>query len=295
MGVDKHAPIWISKQTFDQDGRCDYVLTYFEPVPIVNVREDTGPGYKERTIIIRRTEPSIKATDELKCVLNGYFFGTSYDPNQTVVEGVRRFGVDRLTDESLKTVASIVRTGSGTAVKHGAKHIPLVGNISFMIYDIAKENDMNKEREITGDNLVALTKDAGISVKFGLDVNVIRPEGHPAATGKSHAIISPGRNTPTRIHNYNTWVEWKLKQDITQEVRDKILGAGSVKDELGNPTGKIIADDLTNNPINITAMWDDGGPMSIKEQLLVFETLGEVVIVEDSVGIHLREQSKVKS
>jgi hypothetical protein len=148
---------------------------------------------------------------------------------------------------------------------------------------------MNKEREISGDNLIALTKDAGICVKFDMDVNVVRPEGHPAATAKSHAIISPGHETPMRIHNYNTWVEWKLKQDITPEERDIILGVGSIKDADGNPTGKITTDDLISNSNAVAEMWADDGPMGNKEQRLVFGSRRELNIVEDTVGIHLRE------
>jgi hypothetical protein len=92
-GVKNHTPIWITRQNVDKEGYCDYVLIYYEPVPVINFREDAGPGFKERTITIRRTQPSFQIPEELGGVLRGYFHGTTYDITQNVTESGRRYGV----------------------------------------------------------------------------------------------------------------------------------------------------------------------------------------------------------
>jgi hypothetical protein len=149
-------------------------------------------------------------------------------------------------------------------------------------------NENQKQEKIVAGEFERMYKaQLNVYSMFGLEYDNITEQNGI----KKIINVSEGYLTPLRIDNYNTWVEWMTKTagDI-EKLDQRIRSVGSVKDGQGNPTGKITMDDVINNPTDIKEIWADLGPMDQKSTRLVFGYNGELIIVEDTVGIHLREK-----
>ena len=124
-----------------------------------------------------------------------------------------------------------------------------------------------------------------ICSKFNLDhVKVtMEMEGRPE---KTQIYMYYGIDTPERMYNYHTWVQWRI-WEAEQNPQDKILQEQLEQIRSVGQEGRLTLDDLSEKSEKVAAIWAlETGPMSQKEQELVFGDFFLVIADEtDENGI----------